>query len=143
MIPQDQAALVVAASQLSVVRLLRNAIRIADISGGKFGPDNTITSDSFNSRRHIDPEPKYESRRVIHPEPRYERRPVIHPTPRVVECPPQMIPCEPQRSTHHDLPIQPPWKVLPWQIPLPPQPLVKVVFRRPDIKKGTLIDLFI
>jgi hypothetical protein len=141
--------LLVAALNLKEVQLVRAAIRTADLSaGGVPGPLGTIEQPETLARRHITPEPRIEPRVVYHPTPRFEPRPVIHPAPRflprpVIEessCPP-MQPEQPPRSHN---PIQPPWRVLPWQIPSPPPPKVKVVLIRPDIvSKGSLIDFFI
>ena len=80
---QDVAALAVALSDLKVVQLLRDAIRTADLSGGKVCCDGAVArrlDDCYEARRHIHPEPKYENRVVYHPTPRYLPRPVICPT---------------------------------------------------------------
>src|SRR5438128_2501807 len=92
------------------------------------------------------PAARFEPRPVIHPTPRFEPRPVAHPTPRFeprpIErasktCPDGLLPacsapCAPEHPRIGKSPIQPPWKVLPWEKPLPPAPVVKVVIRRPD-----------
>lgn len=152
-------SLLVAALDLKEVQLVRDAIRTADLSAGGRGlpasglgpaPNPDVT---FEPRRHVHPEPVYEPRRHIRPEPRYEPRAVIHPEPRIEQqlndqwacCPPpaEVKPVE----TPTPSPIQPPWKVLPWQTPSPPRPVVrplKVIIRRPDIvSKGGLLDVFI
>ena len=145
---ENNASLIVAALDLQLVRLLRGAIRTADLSShhgdrGVFGPAAVIEP---RPRHH--PDPLIEPRIRIRPTPRFEPRPVLHPTPRLEasrndaacaappppECPPPGSP---------SLPLQPPWKVLPWErVPSPP-PIVKINFVRPDIHdKGSLIDLF-
>jgi hypothetical protein len=132
--------LIVAALDLKLVRLLRDAIRSADAAGRKFGPSAAI-----EPRLRIHPEPRFEPRRVIHPTPRYEPRPVIHPRPRVEEQPPINPPCEPVRCLPK-LPalFQPPWRIMPWENPIPPAPKVKLNICRVDVvSKGSLIDIFI
>jgi hypothetical protein len=140
----EVAALAVASLDLELVRLLRGAIRTADIEGGKIGRDETILRDPvFERRRHIEPEPKYEQRQVIHPEPRYLPRPIIHPTPRIEpECAPPAA--DPERPPEHTCPIQPPWKQLVWTMPIPRQPTIKIAVYKTDIPhKGSLLDIFI
>ena len=144
---QNNVSLVVAALDLQLVRLLRGAICTADLSsrpggaGGAFGPAAVIEP---RPRHH--PDPLIEPRPRIHPTPRFEPRPVIHPTPRLEallndaarSAPPS--PCPP---CPHTSPLQPPWKVLPWDQPPARPALIKVNVLRPDIHhKGSLLDLF-
>jgi hypothetical protein len=141
---QDLAAITVASLDLELVRLVRGAIRTADISSGK-GCNNGILcpEPDILPRRHLTPEPEYLPRRHIHPTPRYEPRPVIHPTPRVEsEPPPACIPPCPPPSEHKCLP--PPWKLAVWNVPIPPPAILKVVQYKTDIPhKGSLLDVFI
>jgi hypothetical protein len=136
---QDAAALAVASLDLELVKLLRGAMRAADIGAGGRGvltPDPVI-----EPRRHLTPEPEYLPRQVIHPTPRYEPRPVIHPTPRLEPepCPP---PCPAPPPSFNPLP--PPWKMVVWKNPIPPQPILKVVQYKTDIhNKGSLLDVFV
>lgn len=144
-------SLIVAAADLQVVRLIRDAIRTADIHSGKgqpvsgLGPAPSRIERRFRlqpeteilPRRRIEPEPRIEPRRVIHPIDRYEPNnnapPVV-----VLECY-----CPPKGCKSS---VQPPWKVLPWQqkMEIRVEPKVKVVVRPPDIvHKGSLIDFFI
>jgi hypothetical protein len=140
------ASLVVAALDLKLVQLLRDAIRTADISGGKLGRRGAlpvIAEDRFLARRVIDPEPRFEPRPVIHPTPRFEPRPVIHPTvrvePNVSIAPPEH--CAPKPCPG---PLPPPWRQPIWEIPVPLRPVLKLVRYRPDMRhKGSLIDVFI
>jgi len=135
-------AAIVATLDLQLVRLVRAAMqddgpRAATALGPRPSPQPL-------PRRHIEPEPVIEPRRHIHPTPRYEPRPVIHPRPRIApteECCP---PCEPAPEPPDGrCPIQPPWKVRPWEAPVPMKLEVKVVVIRPDIvSKGSLIDFF-
>lgn len=136
--------LIVAAMDLSLVRMLRDAMRTADLASG---------------RPLGRPSARILPRPVIHPEPRFEPRPVIHPTPRieprlvyrpkkiepqpipVCPAPPQPLPAEP---IHHKAPIEPPWKVLPWQTPAPAPLKLKIIQKQPDVSnKGTVLDVFI
>jgi hypothetical protein len=140
-------AVLVAALDLSLVRMLRAAMRTADLSGrGGAGACGCGAG----------PEDRFEPRRVIYPTPRFEPRPVVHPTPRFeprpvhrkadcdldAACSAPVAPEQPPRIAKS--PIQPPWKVLPWENPLPPAQVIKVVIRRPDnVNKGSIIDCFI
>jgi hypothetical protein len=142
---------VVAALDLKLVRLVRGAMNNGPggpAPAGLVGPAAT-----FEGRRTIEPEPRIAPRPVIHPTPRFEPRPVIRPEPRVdaPNCPCIVVevvvdPCETKS------PIEPPWRVLPWETAIEPadaesltQPAhrVKPPIRWPDIVgKGALIDLF-
>src|SRR5206468_1022474 len=140
-----QADLVVATMDLSVVRMVRQAIRVADLSSQR-GCDTFECRGIIEHRRHFHPEPVIEPRRHIHPEPVYERRPVIRPHPRVEQ---QMLvcPCESQAPAppmQLNNPIQPPWRTLPWTNPPQPRQTVKVHLHRTDvICKGSVLDLFV
>lgn len=135
-----------AALQLKEVQLLRAAMRAADQQGQSASPLGPIPSPQ--PRQVIHPTPRYEPREVIHPTPRYEPRPVIHPTPRY-EARALACPCDVPREVivskpPCELPIEPPWKKLPWQFPPPPAPQVKLARYHPDIPaKGALLDFFI
>ena len=143
-------SLLVAALDLQLVRSIRDAIRTADIESGRgqpasgLGPAPTLIERRFRiepepeilPRKRIEPEPRIEPREVIRPADRYEPRDERDLIPVPVEC---YKPCK-----KHTL--EPPWKVLPWEQPLPcrVEPKVKVVVRPPDIvHKGSLIDFFI
>lgn len=147
-----QGSLIVALSDLKVVRLIRDAMRTADLqAGGIPGPLGTIINPkpegSEQDRRStvLVPTLRIEPRPVLHPTPRIEPRKVYHPTPRIEpKCPPPCEPVQPEKGCHIPCPIQPPWKVRPWEIPIPPQPHVKLIVHRTDvINKGSLIDMFI
>src|SRR3954452_15870892 len=109
---------------LQVVRLLRSAIRTADLSaGGQKGPLDTI-----ERRDHFHPEPRFEPRPRIQPTPHFEPRAVIHPTPRVGAerpCPvPAAKPCPVSVAKEPgEAPLPPPWRMPAWKIPLPPAPV--------------------
>jgi hypothetical protein len=138
---------VVAALDLQLVRLLRKAMSPGgNGSVAGIGP----APSSIAPRAGSQPEPRIAPRPVIHPEPRFAPRAVHHPEPRfepantrcggpiavIVET------AEPAGKTKS--PIEPPWKVLPWETPLPPRPEIKLRVQPPDkiISKGSLIDLF-
>ncbi len=144
-------SLIIAASGLKVVSLLRDAIN----SGlPKTGPLGTIPpgANPHTPRPHPrfddSPQgnPKIASREVIHPSPRFEPRPVVHPEPKIERIPDQYVSSvEPAASDSKSTnPIQPPWKTLPW-------PKIETVIIEPKvyqqntdvIHKGTLLDLFV
>jgi hypothetical protein len=148
--PQDIAALVVAASDLQVVRLVRDAIRTADIQSGKGQPVSGLgpAPSRIERRFRLQPETEILPRRRIEPEPRIEPRRVIHPVDRYEPKESYLVPVpiDPCYKCCPKSPIQPPWKVLPWheQPKLRVVPKVKVVLRRPDtVGRGSLIDVFI
>ena len=136
-------SLIVAALDLKLVRLLRGAM--ADNPHGQpvsgLGP--APTNLSFGSRPRVEPEPRFEPRKRIEPTPHFEPRPVIRPEPRV-EPPLCEAPHEPEMPSRLKSPIEPPWRVLPWEQPVQPAPKVKLTIVRPDVvSKGSLIDFFI
>jgi hypothetical protein len=139
-----RAELIVALSDLKVVRLLRAAANGTAGPVSKLGPAPTFRRDIFEARRRIVPEPRFEPRPVIHPTPRFESRPVIHPRPEVRCEPICKAPLEPEQPARLQSPLQPPWKLLPWKNPVQLAPKIKVTILRPDIvSKGMLLDLFI
>lgn len=138
-------SLIVAALDLQLVRLLRAAM--AGRPGGRPGGPGGICGEPalpIRPRPVLHPTPTIEPRKRIEPTPRIEPRQVIHPKP--IEQPGLALSCTPAEPEHPrvvHLPIQPPWKVLPWQNPPPPRPMLKVVLRPPDVeKKGSLYDVF-
>jgi hypothetical protein len=138
-----QAALLEAASDLKVVRLLRAAMNSDEGRVSPLGPAPNNRGDRFEPRRRIEPTPRIEPRKVIHPTPRFEPRFTIHPLPRI-EPLPSLAPIEPEQPVRIKSPIEPPWKVQLWELPIPPPPKIKPVVHRPDIvSKGLLLDLFI
>jgi hypothetical protein len=143
--------LLVAALDLKLVQLLRDAIRTTAAAGGRggaasgLGPAPNTGVGGVVPRKRVEPEPVIEPRKRIHPTPRFEPRPVIYLTPRVVEPPPAVCPpAEPEKARIGKSFLVPPWKVLPWEQPPSPPISIKVIRRKPDIvRKGTLIDCFI
>jgi hypothetical protein len=142
--------LIVATLDLQMVRLVRAAM-----AGGGAGkhPDGPIhPAPKFEPRKRIEPEPVIEPRRRIEPEPRFDPRPKLRP---YDVQPPCCAPCdsaiatEPaEKASRSTSPIEPPWKVLPWENPPEPAPRVvrkiKVFLTPPDMhSKGSVIDLFI
>jgi hypothetical protein len=139
--------LAVAALDLKLVRLLREAIRAADLAGGKTGPLGTVLAPQPDllPRPVIHPTPRFEPRPVIHPTPRFEPRPVIHPQPRIEDTPaPAPADCPHQCPSPAAATLPPPWRVPVWKTELPPAIKVKVHLHRTDVhNKGSLIDLFL
>jgi hypothetical protein len=135
-------SLLVAATDLRVVQLIRRAIRNADhvthqLQAGPPGPDPTP---HFKSH----PTPHIEPRLSITPTPRIEPRLVYRP--HKIEPPniasPSTIPVDSAKIK--ESPIQPPWRALPWAQPAQPAPKLKVVIRRPDVPvKGSVFDVFV
>jgi hypothetical protein len=133
-----------AALDLSLVRLLRTAMAPgAGSAVARLGP----TPSPFSVRQNHRPDPVIEPRRHVQPTPRFEPRPVHHPEPRFSQREdrglPPIVVLEPSPCRSKS-PIEPPWKVLPWEKPLPPRPEIKVWVKLPDKtnSKGALIDLF-
>jgi hypothetical protein len=131
---------------LQVVRLLRDAIRTADLAGGRVEPAALA---AFRSRAVVHPEPRFEPRPVVHPTPRFEPRPVLHPRPRV-EFEMQTPPAEAGRTEGCDCPhsversLPAPWSEPWWEKPVTPAPKVKLYIHRTDLmNKGSLLDFFI
>ena len=135
--------LLVASLDLQLVRLLRDAIRTADLSSGKGAGIGGAAG--VGPRPVATPTPRIESRPVIHPTLRIEPRMSAHPV--KPEPPVDVVVIsthEPEQSRIKQSPIQPPWKVLPWEKPSEPEPKLKVIQRRPDVPvKGTVFDVFI
>jgi hypothetical protein len=138
-----QATLAIAALDLKLVRLLREAIRNADLAGGKVGPLGTVIAPQPGPRFVVDPTPRFEPGPVHHPEPRFEPRPVIHPQPRE-EAAPVAAPADSRPSCRREPALPAPWRQPVWKTELPPAPKVKVHLHRTDVhNKGSLIDLFL
>ena len=142
--PAVQAELVLALSDLKLVRLLRDAIAIADIQSGidKSKPIQTVVEHEPARRLTRCDDYCHQPHRT---EVVYRDRPITRTT-RVVESKPVEAPLPPSPSARCDagFKIQPPWKVLPWQEPVQLSPKIKIIQYRPDIRhKGTLLDYFI
>jgi hypothetical protein len=150
-----QASLIVAASGLEVVQLLTGAMRAADKASAADAGHGPNANPDFGpaaiyepaARAH--PEPTIAPRQVIHPSPRIEPRLIEHPAkelPVLNSC--ALPPITMERSHIDPSPIQPPWKVLPWECPNAPALMVKLVVFQPDntcngLYKGSVIDCFI
>jgi len=143
------ASLIAATLDLKMVQSVIGAMRAADRASarcGHFGPCgqfDAIENQRICRRFILHPTPRIEPRPVIHPTPRILPRPVIHPQPRVEPQPPPVAPdfhCRPSKIC----PFPPPWKILPWKMPIPPHVQIKRVVHHTDVKnKGSLIDMFI
>jgi len=147
------ASLIVASSELSVVRLLRDAMRTADLASGRGQPATPLgpaPTPDIAPRRHIEPEPVYEPRRHIRPAPWYEERPVFRTVryeTKVERSVDVTASCECSSAPKPPIEglIPPVWKQLP---PVaadhPPRRPVKVVRHQPDIRhKGIIVDLHV
>ena len=144
-------SLIVASLDLQLVRLLRDAIRTTELSDPSCacGPAGHPSHNSVGhqSRPVLTPEPVIEPPLHLHSSPIIEPREVIRLDPEVLPPDPALCP-DFTADFNRASPIEPPWKVLPWERAEPPAcPPVKVVKRvlpPPDIAhKGTLIDFFI
>ncbi|HEY7116959.1 MAG TPA: hypothetical protein VH475_10255 [Tepidisphaeraceae bacterium] len=136
--------LLVAALDLKMVQLVRDAMRTADRATAKeLGVLEPAAR--FEPRVVYHPTPRFEPRPVYHPTPRFEPRPIVHPTPRVVDPPPAVCPPREPECPRISKPVfVPPWKVMPWENPPQPALKVKVIKLQPDrVRKGSLIDCFI
>ena len=137
--------LLVASLQLQLTQSIITAIRTADLTTAaqRGSPGCAVDTFCCCERRAITPQPRYLPRRVLHPTPRYLPRPVLHPRARIEPLP--APPAGPSAKTPKiTAGPQPPWKTVPWQEPLPPADVIKIVVRQPDtVTKGTLIDLFL
>lgn len=143
-------SLIIAASDLKVVSLLRDAI---NAGLPKTGPLGTIPPGANphtpRARPKFTDEPKDQyvgAAPVLTPSVRIEPRLVIRPEPRIEHLPaPLVIPLEAEASaTKSSNPIEPPWKTLPW--PAEPAVVIEPKVIRPMvdlIHKGTLLDLFV
>ena len=140
------ASLLVAASELKLVQLLRGAMLAADLSGGKVGMPGGTLAPQRN--------PLVRPREVIDPQPRFEPRHTVELAPRVVrgrdyytrDCEPRtsVRGCDSASKPRRDLVLAPPWETPVWKIPSQPALVVKVHIHRVDVhNKGSLIDLFL
>ena len=140
---------IVAALDLKEVQLLVRAMRNADAQAAR-SRGGLSQQPAATTLSPTEPAARFEPRPVIHPTPRYEPRPVIHPKPRIEPCelnqccrPPAPPPIVVEKVPA-ELPLQPPWKTLPWENPPQPAPKVKLACYHPDIiRKGLLLDSFI
>jgi len=133
--------LITATLDLQLVRLLRAAT--LDDAALRCGVRRVIDPEpEILPRRRVEPEVFIEPRVRIEPTPVFEPRPVIEVKPTEVCLPPTPDQCV--AATYSKTPLEPPWKVMPWENPSQPAPKIKVVIHRPDIvTKGSLIDFFI
>jgi hypothetical protein len=149
----SRVSLVVASLDLQLTRLLRQAIRSADVSSGRGQPATALgpaptAPPVLGAGASIHPNPEIEPRPRIEPAPRFEPRPIVGLCPcdsRDVNpsLPPPEIPRDPEVPRLVRSPLEPPWKQLPWENPAPLPPKVKVIVKPPDLQKtGTVFDLF-
>jgi hypothetical protein len=142
--------LIVATLDLQLVRLVRDAMRGADkAAGGAMG--------LIHPAPVVEPRHRHQPDPVIEPRLHHRPAPVIEPPLKMrsedavwsyTQCVSPMEPASAENVSRSTSPIEPPWKVLPWEDRSLPAPRVvrriKVVVGRPDIQsKGNVIDLFI
>ena len=140
--------LLVAALDLKLVQLVRGAMRAADAQGGPGADRLIVPTPVIEPRRRFHPGAAIEPRPHVRPEPRIEPRATVRPDNiEAARCQPtvEVAPADKKSSAS---PIQPPWKVLPWETPPAersrPVHKVKVVIGPPDMcSRGNVIDLFI
>ena len=143
--------LVVAALDLKLVKLLRAAMQPG---GGAPGGMRLIHPQPVvEPRKRIEPDPVFEPRPRVRPEPAFEARQMLGLAVTRPECCDGYAPIAPtepvEKGAHSSSPIEPPWRVLPWEdrplsAPVRYVPKIKVIRARPDIQcKGSVIDLFI
>jgi len=149
---ENLAAFTVAAMDLSVVRLLRDAMRTADLSAAADlqlnAAGNPVLRDRYDPASSAS-SVQYAPRRVIQPEPRIAPRPTVTAPPRIEwEPAPGPYACGDATAkapaAEHRSPFQPPWKVLPWPEPEPAVVKVKRYVRTVDLTgKGRMIDVML
>jgi hypothetical protein len=144
--------MIVASLDLRLVRLVRAAMQPGN---GAAGPDRLVRpGPTIEPRKRHEPEPEIEPRKRVTPEPHFEPRPVfpvrVASIARSDVC--VVVEVQKTRETSSGSPIEPPWKVLPWEMTPEAAPIrfarpvqrVKVVTGRPDIPcSGSVIDVFI
>ena len=149
---ESSVGLVVAALDLKLVRLVRAAMQPgvgpAGAVGGTIRPTPVI-----EPRRRIEPEPVIEPRQKYRPEPVFEPRQRLGGCGLRCDCAGETAPAAPaepvEKGSRSVSPIEPPWRVLPWEQPpeshrVRPLRKIKVIPPRPDIHcKGSVIDIFI
>jgi hypothetical protein len=151
---ESSVSLIVASLDLRLVRLVRSAMNHGNGPHGPISPDRLIgPSRDVAPRQRVEPEPVIEPRPRVRPEPVFEPRQVFRASdPASISAADEcvvVVNAEGTGQTSSGSPIEPPWKVLPWENPAPERPVrpvqrVKVVIGRPDItNKGSVIDLFI
>ena len=163
---ETTASLIVAAFELSAVRLIRDAIRTADLSSGRgqsatpLGPDpNPVfagpAGPAGSGRFSVHPEPVYEPRRHIHPTPHYEQRTVYYTVrheARFEQADNDAARACPLLSGEHgapasslESPIPPVWTTLPpVEHPAPPERIRRVIRQHTNaVRKGLVVDVHV
>jgi len=140
----SNASLIIAIAQVKVVDGIIKAIQAADANSRAQLPTVAVRpTDSFHKGPALHAPPRYAPRVVVHPTPRYLPRPVMHPKARVEPQGPLLVS---HKTSKPDITPPPPAPYMnqPWQQPVTPPPVIKVMVRQPDTNtKGTLIDLFV
>jgi hypothetical protein len=141
-------SLLVASLDLVLVQDVIGAIRAADAAegAGKTFPLNPAPA--IESPRHIHPDPiDAHSRSFFNRERECEAPAAVCLHPYIERSNARLALIESSdkpRPSHPNSSIQPPWAMLPYQIPARPPAQIKIVTYRTDIlTKGTLLDVFI
>jgi hypothetical protein len=151
------ADLIIATSQFAAVDSVIKAIRAADKEAAAESTSQPTTNRDATSEYHR-PADSYDPQQVTQLAPTYMLRPTYY------VSAPHSVPTEKHQPicvvnvivvqpipVANEQPLQPPWKVLPWENPVQTAPKVKVVYRPPDINhraggleyRGADLDLFI
>jgi hypothetical protein len=154
----SNAALIVATAQLEVTTLLISAMRTADLASrptnspfdvgapDRNGPAAIVDFRHSTCCHEVRPNCSYKinknTRSILdspYPANTGPTRPALQPNiPRAAEL------CHPLSVSPTESPIQPPWKVLPWENPPQPLQTVKIHSHPTDVvQKGMLLDLFV
>jgi hypothetical protein len=142
----NNASLLVAGLDLSLVRLLRQAIRTADLSAAASAGTGHAVVDRSRNQAAVRTVLKIEKEKV--PAATFEPCAKNYAHPRLAELQPY-TPSRPVLPVDSKFTIQAPWKVLPWPKParptLPPgQHVIKTNAHRADESSvGRMLDLFV
>jgi hypothetical protein len=149
---ESSVGLIVASLDLQLVRMLRRAMQGA--GGAAPSPLHLVhPPPTVEPRKRTGGEPVVEPRPRVRPEPAFDPRPTLHGRATASDCcagcAPLATAAPAERATAPSSPVEPPWKVLPWERghePPPARPVrkIKVFVSRPDsFCKGSVLDLFI
>jgi hypothetical protein len=153
----DVASLVIATMDLSIVKLLRDAMRTAALTGAATAPAEGVYAQRPGDRYEPGHGASAQGYAPFNAQPTCPApcgdlaaaRPAtaVDPTRIALQdlAPDRVEQRAADSATPTALPpvIQPPWRTVPWEEPMPPRKIVKVVVRPPDIvRTGRLIDFY-
>jgi hypothetical protein len=139
-------SLLVAGLDLSLVRMLRQAMQTADLSAAAASGTGHYVASSSPAQAAVRTITRTE--RVETPAASFEPCPKHHLHPRLAELQPYIC-SRPVLPADSKCSIQPPWKVLPWPKPIngsypPGHRMIKIQLDRTDVNSvGRTLDLFI